>query len=278
MFEGRNLLIATKHQKEKVIASILDKELGVKCFVSLDFDSDQLGTFSGEIERKDDPITTVRKKCILAMEQANCDLAIASEGSFGSHPELFFVPANDEFLYFIDKKNNLEIFIRELSTETNLNSSEVKTEKELLDFANKANFPSHALIIRKSKTDLNEIVKGIRNEELLKTTFHDFFIKYGSAYIETDMRAMFNPKRMQVIERATKKLVEKIKNLCPECKTPGFGITDSQQGLPCKTCSSPTRSTLSFIYSCKKCNFTESKLFPNGKKMEDPTYCDRCNP
>ena len=33
MFKGRNLLIATKHEKEKVIAPILEKELGVKCFV-----------------------------------------------------------------------------------------------------------------------------------------------------------------------------------------------------------------------------------------------------
>jgi hypothetical protein len=32
-FRGRNLLIATKHEKEKAIAPILEKELGVKCFI-----------------------------------------------------------------------------------------------------------------------------------------------------------------------------------------------------------------------------------------------------
>ena len=64
MFKGRKLLIATKHEKQKVIAPILETELGVKCFIVDNFDTDELGTFSGEIERKDDAITTARKKCL----------------------------------------------------------------------------------------------------------------------------------------------------------------------------------------------------------------------
>ena len=61
MFEGRKLLIATKHKKEIVIAPILEKELGVTCFVAPDLDTDELGTFTGEVERRDDPFTTARK-------------------------------------------------------------------------------------------------------------------------------------------------------------------------------------------------------------------------
>jgi hypothetical protein len=101
MFKGRNLIIATKHSKEKVIAPIVEKELGVKCFVSLDLDTDLLGTFTGEIERKDDPVTSARNKCLMSMELTNCDLAIASEGSFGPHPTLYFIPADDEILVFV---------------------------------------------------------------------------------------------------------------------------------------------------------------------------------
>jgi hypothetical protein len=52
MFEGRRLLIATKHHKEQVIAPVFEKELAVQCFTSDEFDTDSLGTFSGEIERK----------------------------------------------------------------------------------------------------------------------------------------------------------------------------------------------------------------------------------
>jgi hypothetical protein len=278
MFKGRKLLIATKHEKERVIAPILEKELGVKCFVVPDIDTDKLGTFSGEVERKDDPITTARKKCLMAMELSNCDLAVASEGSFGPHPTIYFIPSDDEFLLFIDTKNDLEISVRELSIETNFNGSEIKTEKELKEFAANSNFPSHGLILRKSKDDFRYIVKGITKAAQLNTIFQNLINNYGTAYIETDMRATYNPTRMQVIESAAKKLAEKINTPCPICTMPGFGITDSQKGLPCETCNFPTQSTLSHIYSCRKCCFTNAKQYPTGKKTEDPMYCDLCNP
>lgn len=278
MFQGRNLLIATKHEKEKVIAPILEQELGVKCFVPSNLDTDELGTFTNEVQRKDDPITTARNKCFMAMELTNCDLAIASEGSFGPHPTIYFVPADDEFLLFLDKKNNLEIIVRELSTETNFNGSNIKTSKELNDFASNTNFPSHGLILRKAKDDFSEIVKGITNAEQLYNKFNYFISSYGTAFIETDMRAMYNPTRMKVIEKATKKLATKINTLCPECKTPGFGITDTTQGLPCEICNFPTHSTLSYIYSCQKCSYIKEEKYPKGKLTEDPMYCDFCNP
>lgn len=278
MFKKRNLLIATKHEKEKVIAPILEKKLGVKCFVTSNFDTDELGTFSGEVERKDNPIATARNKCLLAMELTNCDLAVASEGSFGPHPNAYFVSSDDECLLFLDKKNNLEIVVRELSIDTNFSGTEIKTYKELKDFAFNAKFPSHGLILRKSKDDFTDIVKGITNAEHLKKTFEYFISNYAKAFVETDMRAMYNPTRMTVIKNATKKLADKINTLCPECKTPGFEVTNTQKGLPCKICSFPTRSTLSYFYSCKKCSYTKEKKYPNNKYTEDPMYCDLCNP
>lgn len=278
MFKGRKLLIATKHQKEKVIAPILERELGVICFTTDDFDTDKLGTFSGEIDRKDDPIITARNKCLLAMELANCDLVISSEGSFGPHPTIYFIPADDEFLILIDKKNNLEIIVRELSTETNFNGAEIKTEEELYAFAKNAQFPSHALIIKNTKNDFTHIIKGITNSEHLKDTFKDFISKYGKAYIETDMRAMYNPTRMKIIEKATVKLANKINSLCPNCDIPGFGITDAKQGLPCELCNFPTRSILSYLYVCEKCSYKKEEKYPNGKHFESPNYCDVCNP
>ncbi len=152
MFKNRKLLIATKHKKESVIAPILEKELGVICFTDDHFDTDQYGTFSGEIERINDPITTLKNKCLSAMEQNNCDLAVSSEGSFGPHPTLFFANADDEFLIFIDKKNNIEIIVRELSTSTNFSGKEINSKNELMDFAQKIGFPSHGLILKKKQS------------------------------------------------------------------------------------------------------------------------------
>ena len=242
MFQNRKLLIATKHQKENVIAPILERELGVSCFTDEAFDTDTLGTFTGEVERELDPVSTAREKCLRAMKQNNCDLGVASEGSFGPHPTMFFVSADDEFMIFIDTQNNVEVLVRELSTVTNFNGKKINNEKEMFEFAEQVGFPDHGLILRKSKEESTDIYKGIADIETLKRVFEDLYSKYNSVYAETDMRAMYNPTRMTVIGMATEKLVQKIKSTCPNCMMPGFGITDARRGLECSLCGLPTLS------------------------------------
>jgi len=278
MFKDRNLIIATKHKKEAVISPLLEKKLGVKCIVPDGFDSDIFGTFTGEIDRVNDPVSTARDKCLEAMALFNCDLGIASEGSFGPHPSLYLIPADDEILMFIDKKNNLEIIAREISNETNFNGRNIQNEKQLQDFANKIKFPSHAIVAKKSKNDFSDIEKGIHSWDRLLKVYGYFMSNYNSIYLETDMRALHNPTRMKVIENATNKLIDKINTCCPKCQTPGFGIVDFKKGLLCGTCKTPTNSTLSYIFKCQKCSHSKEQKYPNGKTIEDPMYCDRCNP
>lgn len=92
------------------------------------------------------------------------------------------------------------------------------------------------------------------------------------------MMTMYNPKRMKIIENATVKLAHRINSLCPVCTFPGFGVTEIKPGLPCQWCHFPTRTILSHIYTCQKCSYTKEEKFPNGKRTEDPMYCDVCNP
>lgn len=278
LFAGRKLVIATKHRKEQVISPVLTEVLNVECITDSTLDTDSLGTFTGEVERLDDVLQTARKKCRMAMQVSNCDMAVASEGSFGAHPTLGFIHADDEVLMFMDAKNGFEIVVRELSVKTNFNGLKIKTETELLDFADQAKFPGHGLILRKSSASNSEIVKGITELSVLKNVFYDFIFRFGEVYIETDMRAMYNPTRMEVIESAAKKLADKIVSLCPHCFTPGFGVTHVKAGLPCSACGFPTRSTLSHEFQCVKCSYTEFENYPYGKKNEEPTFCDNCNP
>jgi hypothetical protein len=278
MFENRTIVIATMHKKESVIAPLLEDSFNLKCVVPSEFDSDSLGTFSGEIERKDDPISTLRQKCLLAIKTSKLDLVIASEGSFGAHPSLFFAQANDELVMLLDTKNDLEIVARELSTETNFAAQTIKNEAELIEFAEKVHFPSHGIILRKSEKDFTKIYKGITKWEDLKFYFEEIRKENGTAYAETDMRALFNPTRMKNIEAATRSLVEKLKSKCPSCQTPGFDVTNFISGLPCEWCSQPTQTLLKKIVSCKKCEFKKEVLFPTGKKVESPEFCNHCNP
>jgi hypothetical protein len=278
MFAGRKLLIVTKHQKEKVIAPILEEQLGVSCLLNNDFDTDSLGTFSGEIERKGDALSTLHEKCRLAAEHASADLVVASEGSFGPHPSGFGIAADDELLLLIDRKNQLEIIARELSVETNFSGREIHGERDLMDFAEKALFPSHALILKNDAINFNAVYKGINTRDELIFAYRKIQSNFGKVYAETDMRAMYNPSRMKVIEKACLQLAERIKSFCPQCQKPGFWVTAALAGLPCELCHFPTRTTLSHIYECSHCHTKTEKKFPHGKEFEDPMYCDLCNP
>lgn len=257
---------------------MLNAALGVSCFTDDRLDTDLLGTFTGEIERVDDPLTTARKKCQWGMELTGCDLAVASEGSFGAHPSLVFVPGNDELVLLVDKINNIEIVGRAVSTETNFGVALVSTIDELKEFARRVQFPSHALIVRAAEKDNADITKAINTWPQLEQCVNRLIERQGNAFVETDMRALYNPSRLKVIGQAAQRLIEKIGSCCPQCSCPGFSVADTTPGLPCQLCGSPTRSALNFLYRCQRCQFEKKEPFPNGKQTEDPMYCDICNP
>lgn len=278
MFENRHLLIATKHKKETILGPLFDKGLGVKSFVSNGFDTDIFGTFTGEVKRKGGPVIAARTKCLEAMKIYGCNLCVASEGSFGSHPYIPYLFADEEVVIFIDKKNDLEIFERIIDLKTNFMKEEIKTWEELVVIGKRKNFPSHGLILKSKKKDSNHIFKGINSWENLEVSYEALKKQGKTILVETDMRAMYNPTRMKIIGKTAQKLIEKIKSCCPQCVTPGFGAVAATAGLPCSFCGTATRSTLSHTYECKKCFYKTEKEFPDGKKSEDPMYCDRCNP
>lgn len=278
MFEGRKIVIATKHKKDEVIAPILKEQLGLDSFVVEGLDTDIFGTFTGEIEREDGPFTALRRKALAAMEMSGVDLAIASEGSFGPHPTIFFVPAGEELMLLMDKKNDLEIMAKSISTDTNFGSAEVETEEELLAFADRSYFPSHALILSANEQGNSSFHKGITSKDKLLSAFKDIKKKARTVFVQTDMRALYNPTRMKNIAIACHDLVKNIKSSCPGCVTPGYIVSDVLSGLPCSLCGRPTKSTLAHQYVCKKCGYEEKRYYPNLKLEEEPTFCDYCNP
>lgn len=276
IFQGREIVIATKHGKEAVIAPLLEKALGLRPFAVVGLDTDGLGTFTGEVERRLGPLETARLKCEMAMKLSGVDLAIASEGSFGMHPSIPFAKADDELLVLLDQKNDLEIIGRELTLETNFNKATINDLEELDQFAQKVGFPDHALIL-KGKTEGHErLIKGIKQKEQLEKEFRILQKEEGHVVVETDMRAMNNPTRMKAIKKATDKLIKNIMSACPDCGIPGFTVKEWKRGLPCSWCGQPTRSIQSEVYSCSKCGCSKTEKVK--RENEDPMYCDHCNP
>jgi len=278
MFAGRTLVIATRHAKERAIAPVLETALGVRCTVCEALDTDALGTFTGEVERRLDPVATAREKCRRAMDLARCDLAVASEGSFGPHPAMVFVPGDDEILLLIDRRHDLEIVAREVSASTNFAAERVGDERALLRFAERAGFPGHALILRPSRDSPEDMHKGISDHGVLLSTFRALLERHGEVCVETDMRAMHNPMRMAVIGAAARRLVALLESTCPQCATPGFTVTEVKRGLPCGVCGLPTESPSRHLSTCGGCGYTREQRHPNGKTAEDPRYCGFCNP
>ena len=281
LFRNRSAVLITKHQKESVIFPIL-AQTGMNLKLLDTIDTDTFGTFTREIDRIGTQVEAARFKALKAIEETGESIAIASEGSFGPHPTLFFIPANIELVLLIDQLNDIELSGWEISTDTNHSHSEVTSFKEAEEFAEKYGFPSHGMVVRPNTAGNNSQVlfKGIVSKKMLNEAVKKSIAaaQDGKALIETDMRAMYNPQRMKVIEKATHNLLNKINSLCPECGWPGFEIVEWIKGLPCQNCSLPTKQTLKHIYQCKKCKYKNEIQYPNGETFCEPTFCDFCNP
>jgi ribosomal protein S27AE len=279
---NRTAVLATMHQKERVMAPILERELGVKISVPAELDTDAFGTFTREVKRLGTQIESARQKAEKSLEIAGETLAFASEGSFGPHPMMPYLPANREIVLLLDRANNLELVGESLSVETNYSHQLVLSIEEADDFAKKAGFPEHGMvvIVGDAAAGKGEIVKGIVTEQQLFDAVTAGLKKSstGKVHVETDMRAMYNPTRMKNIENATLDLVKKFKQFCPECGWPGFEVAERKIGLPCGLCYFPTQLVRSTIYQCKNCGYTKEELFADGRETADPAQCQYCNP
>ena len=274
-FANRTAVLATMHGKEQVIASPL-AELGIQVILPAElgaaFDTDRFGTFSGEVKRAGSQLEAARTKAEQAMQLTGLSLAIASEGSFGPHPALPYLPCNRELVLLLDRDANLELVGEALSTATNFAQAEVSSLAEARQFAQKAGFPQHGLILRLE----TELIKGIRTEADFVQSVERALAASPSVRLETDMRACYNPQRMQVIQQATQNLLQKIRQTCPGCGWPGFEIVEHQPGLPCAWCHQPTEQTQAVIYGCRHCGYRQVEA--SAASQADPAHCLYCNP
>lgn len=272
-FNGRKAVIATKHGKETVMQPLLHKQLGVDCFTIPGFDTDHFGTFTGEVERVLSPKDTLRAKINAALDMSPQDLGFGSEGSFGPHPHIPFIPCDVEWVMMIDRKHNLEIVASHLTTETNFRQESISNIKELNAFLRKVNFPSHGVILKQENNV--EIRKGINHWGNLFQALQELRLGSNVLTIETDMRALFNPTRMQVIGTTTQLLIDKFLQQCPVCLMPGFGEEQNIGGLPCELCGTATDLVKQRIVVCQHC---QHQVSYEVDKRASPMYCNQCNP
>ncbi len=258
-YAGRAAVLATRHGKERLLARPLRVAPGLRLRVPPDLDTDALGTFTGEVARVGTPLEVARRKARLGMEAMGLPLGLASEGSFGPHPAIPFLPADHELLLFMDDERSVEVVEQMVSERTNYAQVAARSADDLDGFLARAGFPAHAVIVRANAVDTADaaagIVKGIRDRAALAAAVTRCAAASNDrlARVETDMRAHMNPSRARVIRRLATRLARRLATLCPDCGAPGWGVVERVPGLPCGWCGAATDLTRAEVRGCAAC-------------------------
>lgn len=276
-YNNIEIIIATKHRKEQAIQKPFEEAFNASLYVPSDFDTDLFGSFTGEVPRALSALDTVIAKAQKAASEYGYDYTIASEGSFGPHPTIFFAPADREILCFIDVAQNIIITESAITTDTNYAQKEITREDEYETFLKNIQFGSHGVMVR-SLADNRILAKGITQLYALSSILAEAFKQYPQLRLETDMRAMFNPTRMKVIHELTQKLIHRIKQICDACQAPGFGKKSVEGKLCCKECGCVTDLFQYQVLNCVNCSYQQRHPRPDGLIDASPNHCLNCNP
>ncbi len=264
--------LISKHHKEALISPYLEP-LGIQIQTICDFDTDLFGTFAGEIPRREGPKVTVKEKCLAGLAFSGARAAIASEGSFGPHPQIPLLCVNEEWLVFIDLDQKLEIYARSVSTELHYGHLSHLEKEQLPTFLKQYEFPKQGMVF-KHYSDQKILAKGIQDTAQLQALLER---NQDNWLLETDLRAHQNPLRQQNIEKAAADLAERLQARCPQCTTPDFSVVRTSGFLPCSFCQQATKSYANLHYECKCCGFQKEEKRKDRLEL-DPEFCPHCNP
>jgi hypothetical protein len=142
------VLLASRHGKERAMARPFRQGLGLELVVADQIDTDDFGTFTGERPRPADAAATCRLKAEAALDATGASLGLASEGSFGPHPAIPFLPLAIEWMTFVDRRRDLVISERLEGAPTNFSHSLIAAGADPGSWLERIGFPAHGVIVR----------------------------------------------------------------------------------------------------------------------------------
>lgn len=275
-YSGRVAALATRHVKDEAIAPVFHEVLGIEVVVA-DVDTDSFGTFAGDVPRTDTPLNTAISKARAGMLASGHRIGIASEGTIGSDPFMPFVTSDIEIIVFIDDDRDIVISETTRSTDIVAIRQTVTTEEDLARALERADFPRHGLIVKPPESHNGPIVKGITNHDALSAAIQECSSNFGSAVVESDLRAYYSPSRMLNIAQCAEVLAQRIATPCPVCTSPGWGRIEPARGLPCSGCGTVVDSAVrADVFGCTSCLNTCE--VPRPEQTVQPRWCSLCNP
>jgi len=267
--------LLTKHHKLALIGPALAK-VGINVIDTDAFDTDTLGSFSGETPRLQTPLECARTKARLAAELTGLPIGIGSEGSFGGGPYAGLVNWDDELLLLVDTRTGQEIMafasgpVPLASLETDQLAA-ISQHLQQHDIAQGwiCSYPAGVVKGLVGFTQINSalataglVVDGQSLNEKIK--------------LQPDLRAHLCPARQSYIQQAANQLAERWLSLCPTCHKPDFWRKAVATGLPCEVCHYPTGRIKSYTKKCDCCGYVEQE--PTGVEFADQGHCPLCNP
>lgn len=271
---GQTAAIATKHEKQRQFGPPLAELVGLDVIVA-DVDTDLLGTFSGDVARQGSPLATVRRKAQWAIERTGARFGLASEGSFGPHPEAPFVAVGVEVAICLDARDGLEV-VEQLVAATNLAHVDIGELPVPAAFLDAAGFPDHALVVSPS-AGAPPTAKGLVHLDDVERAVTTCLDHGGRAHVQTDMRAHVNPTRQQALAELADRLGRRAASCCPRCGAPGWGVVVTETGLPCEWCARPTPLVACDVFGCARAGCEEWNRAPRAD-LAPAGECPACNP
>jgi S-adenosylmethionine uptake transporter len=126
-------------------------------------------------------------------------------------------------------------------------------------------------VIVAPKASAAPLAKGVRDRDTLQTVMRGL----PRAFLQSDMRAHMNARRMEIIAALATRLAVRLSAPCPRCAAPGWGLLRSDPGLPCSDCGTSTGLTAQDIHGCTACRH---EIAQPRTGTADPAYCPICNP
>lgn len=280
-YRGQKAVLATMHGKEIAIAPVLHRRLGLEVATAPGLDTDVLGTFTGEIPRAGTIREAAIAKARLGMQATGLPIGLASEGSYGPHPHVPFIPCGVELVVVVDDTRGIVVDEHLIDDAPAFAHGFVGDGDDVTLLLDRIGFPDHALIVKPAEGNREAlIIKGVRTRSELDLAIAtcSAYSGDGRALVQTDMRAYMNPTRMATLGRLASALAARLASLCPACDAPGFGQVDVATGLPCEWCCGASLMVRHRIFGCVACAYREIRPRADGKTHADPGHCPHCNP
>jgi len=281
IYRGDRAMLATMHAKERVIGPIVERFLGLRLEVADGLNTDAFGTFSRDVERSGSQLEVAKAKIGAVFERTpDLKVGLASEGSFGPHPQVPFCAIGREIVVLIDRSTDLELVGHHATLKTNYSHAVIAEVPDGLAFAERVGFPDHGVIVLGCRdgrpAPMLALTKDAVTWDALGVALGRIIAENGSAFVETDMRAHRNPRRMRAIKRATIDLVRRARSPCPQCERPGYGLTERLPGRPCSDCGEPTHLIRVDVLACAGCGWRVERAV--NPATASPASCGQCNP